>query len=53
MNFHYNSKNKKRKIDLVSDSALCASFMKIGVKMMGGGGSTYPYLGQGPNICIL
>ena len=51
MNFHDNSKNKNRKMDFSFDSALYASFMKMGVKLRGG--SAYPYLGQGPSYEIV
>ena len=37
MNFHYNSKNKNRKIDFSFDSAHCASFMNVGSKLKEGG----------------
>ena len=37
MNSHDNSKNKIRKINFSFDSALCASFMKMGAKLRGGG----------------
>ena len=49
MNFHDISKNKNRKIDFSFDSSHCASIVKIGAKLSerGGGGSVYPYLGQG------
>ena len=49
MNFHDYLKNKNRKngkINFSFDSAYCASFMKMGAKLRGGG-SVYPYLGQG------
>ena len=38
MNFHDNSKNKNWKIDFSFNSALCASYMKIGAKLRGQGG---------------
>ena len=37
MNFHDNSENKNRKFDFPFDSAHCASFMKGGSKLRGGG----------------
>ena len=37
MNFHDNSKNKKRKIDFSFDSAHYVSFIKTGEKLRGGG----------------
>ena len=51
-NFEYKNdhknKNKNRKIDFLFYSAHCASFMKMGAKLRGGGGgSADPYLGQG------
>ena len=49
MNFHVNSKNKKRKnqkIDFPFDSPYCAYLMKMGAKLRERG-SAYPNLGQG------
>ena len=52
MTFHDNSKNENRKIGFLFDSALCASVMKMGAKLRGGG-SAYRYLGQGHHITCL
>ena len=38
--------HKNRKIDFSFDSSLYASFMKMGEKLRGGGGSAYSYLEQ-------
>ena len=48
MNIHNNLKNKNQKTNFSFDLALCTSFMKMGaiLRSEGGGGSTYPYLGQ-------
>ena len=37
MNFHDNSKNKNREMDFSIDSAHCASLIKTGANLMGGG----------------
>ena len=36
MKLHDNSKNKNRKMNFLFDSALCASFMKMGAKLKRG-----------------
>ena len=41
MNFHNNSKNKNWKIDLSIVSAHCASSIKTGSKLRGGGGALH------------
>ena len=53
MNFHDNSKNKNwknRKKDFSFISAHFASFMKVGSKLRGEGGSAYPLLGKGQTL---
>ena len=37
IHFHDNSKNKNQKIDFLSDSTHCASLIKTGIKLRGGG----------------
>ena len=49
MYFHDSSKNRYRKIYFSFDSAHCKTSMKMGAKLRGGG-SAYPYLGQGQDI---
>ena len=48
--FHDKSKNKNQKIDFSFDSAHCASFIKNGAKLRGGGGVCISLVGKYPII---